>query len=477
MGYVYIMLRKFTFLCCLVFFANQSKAQQYGLFNTKTMFDGFENTAQKTFVLDYSRQYASNFFLPNLTINANTDGNDQLFRLLARTGLSTTKDSLSQNKYLNMLLQSPNIYLFNYKIFKSYKYHKELGFSWQLRTDVEFNYNRESLDILDSYKTNLNYINIPLVNSFNSFDRVQSYHQFSLSYRENYNKKLAFGAKISILSGILYNNLNLANTSFTFDQVQDEIRMALQGDFRTSFVEGSKLSNKSFLPSFKNPGLAISLGTTYTAKSGVFIMANIKDLGFIRWKETSLQQFDTPVRITSAAQRDVAYLENRIAAEVANPKDDNTGFYSPTNARADFLISKPYGSYAPSLVLSKNLFFKGGDVTLVNRFNFNNFSASISPSYNLANLFILGAQGMYQTPNFEVYLGTNNAFNTIDQTKINKHNGAIGSGYNSFAVYAGIGIKFGYFVEHPQNSSYMPGLDEEETSFFKRLFSVFSKKK
>lgn len=477
MGYVYIMLRKFTFLCCLVFFANQSKAQQYGLFNTKTMFDGFENTAQKTFVLDYSRQYASNFFLPNLTINANTDGNDQLFRLLARTGLSTTKDSLSQNKYLNMLLQSPNIYLFNYKIFKSYKYHKELGFSWQLRTDVEFNYNKESLDILDNYKTNPNYINIPLANSFNSFDRVQSYHQFSLSYRENYNKKLAFGAKISILSGILYNSLKLANTSFTFDPVQDEIRMALQGDFRTSFVEGSKLSNKSFLPSFKNPGLAISLGTTYTARNGVFVMANIKDLGFIRWKETSLQQFDTPVRIISAAERDVAYLENRIAAEVANPKEDNTGFYSPTNARADFLISKPYGSYTPSLVLSKNLFFKGGDATLVNRFNFNNFSASIIPSYNLANLFTLGAQGMYQTPNFEVYLGTNNVFNTIDQTKINKHNGTIGSGYNSFAVYAGLGIKFGYFVEHPQNSSYMPGLEEEETSFFKRLFSVFSRKK
>lgn len=471
------MLRKVTYLFCLVFFANQLKAQQYGLFNTKTMFDGFENTAQKTFVLDYSRQYASNFFVPNLTINANTDGNDQLFRLLARTGLSTTKDSLSQNKYLNMLLQSPNIYLFNYKIFKSYKYHKELGFSWQLRTDVEFNYNKESLDILDNYKTNPGYINTPLANSFNSFDRVQSYHQFSLSYRENYNKKLAFGAKFSILSGVLYNSLNLANTSFIFDPVQNEIRMALQGNFRTSFVEGSKLSNKSFLPSFKNPGLAISLGTTYTAKSGVFIMANIKDLGFIKWKETALQEFDQPVRITSAAERDVAYLENRIAAEVANPKDDNTSFYSPINSRADFLISKPYGRYTPSFILSKNLLFKGGDATLVNRFNFNNFSASVSPSYNLANIFLLGAQAMYQTPNFEVYLGTNNVLNTMDQTKINKHNGGIGSGYNSLAVYAGVGIKFGYFVEHPQNSSYMPGLDDEERSFFGRLFGLFSKKK
>lgn len=471
------MLRKLLCLCCLISCADSLQAQQYGLFNTMTSFDGFENTAQKTFVLDYSREYSSNFFLPNLTVNANTEGNAQLFRLLARTGLSTTKDSLSQNKYLNALLQSPNIYLFNYKIFKSYKFHKELGFSWQLRTDVQFNYNKESLDILDNYKTNPGYANIPLGNAFNSFDRVQSYHQFSISYRENYNKKLAFGGKISLLSGILYNTLNLANTDFIYDPGQDEIRMAFQGNFRTSFVEGSKLSKKSFLPGFKNPGLAISLGTTYTAKSGLFIMANLKDLGFIRWKETAFQQFDQPVTITSAAAKDVEMVENQIAAAVADPKDDNTSFYSPINARADFLISKSYGLYTPSLILSKNLFFDGGDATIVNRFSFNNFSASLGPSYNMVNLFLLGAQGMYKTPNFEIYLGTNNLFNTIDQAKINKHYGTIGTGYNSLAVYAGLSIKFGYFVEHPQNSSYMPGLDEEERSFFKRLFSPFSKKK
>lgn len=471
------MFKNFVCLCGLVCLSGQLNAQQYGLFNTKTMFDGFENPAQKTFVLDYSRQYASNFFVPNLTINANTDGNAQLFRLLARTGLSTTKDSLSQNKYLNMLLQSPNVYLLNYKIFKSYKYHKELGFSWQLRTDVEFDYNKESLNILDTYKTNPSYINTSLANSFNSFDRVQSYHQFSLSYRENYNKKLAFGAKLSILSGVLYNTLRLANTSFLFDPSMDEIRMNLEGNFRSTFVEGSKLSNKSFIPSFKNPGLSISLGTSYTAKSGVFIMANVKDLGFIRWGETAYQQFDLPITVQSASEREVADVENIIAANVANPKDDNTGFNSPTNAKADFLISKPYGGYTPSLILSKNLFFKGGDATLVNRFNFNNFSASINPSYSLTDLFLLGAQGMYQTPNFEVYLGTNNVFNTAGQEKIDKYNGAIGRGYNSLAVYAGIGIKFGYFVEHPQNSSYMPGLDDEERSFFGRIFSIFSKKR
>ncbi|RYE55714.1 MAG: hypothetical protein EOP48_09620, partial [Sphingobacteriales bacterium] len=102
------MLKKLLYFCCLVCYFNPLNAQQYNLFNTKTLYDGFENTAQKSFVLDYSRQYASNFFLPNLTINIDGKANEQLFRLLARTGLSSSKDTLSQNKYLNVLLQSPN---------------------------------------------------------------------------------------------------------------------------------------------------------------------------------------------------------------------------------------------------------------------------------------------------------------------------------------------------------------------------------
>jgi hypothetical protein len=471
------MLKKLCFICCLICNFNPLNAQQYGLFNTRTLFDGFENTAQKSFILDYSRQYASNFFIPNLAVTANNKGNDQLFRMLSRTGLSSIKDTLSQNKYLNILLQSPNIYLFNYKIFKSYKYHKEMGFSWQLRTDVEFDYKKESLDILDNFSKSPDYENTALDNYFNSADKIQAYHQFSFTYRENYNKKLAFGAKISFLAGILYNTLNVDQSNFFYDSSDDNLAIKLAGSYRTTFVEDSKLSTKSFFPNLKNPGLAISLGTSYTGKDGLLIMGNIKDLGFIRWKETSLQQFDEMDTISAASNREVSAIERHIAATVANPKDDNRAFYSPTNARVDFLISKPFGSYTPTFIMSKNLFFKGGDATLVNRFNYNSFSGSISPSYNLINQFYLGAQAMYQTPNFEFYVGSNNVFNTVDHDNVRKYNGTIGVGYNSLSIYAGIGIKFGYFVEHPQNSSYMPGLDDEERSFFGRLFGVFSKKK
>ena len=142
-----------------------------------------------------------------------------------------------------------------------------------------------------------------------------------------------------------------------------------------------------------------------------------------------------------------------------------------------FSINIPF-SYTPSLIVSKNLFYKGGDAAFVSKFKYDGLSISAIPSYNFNNLFLVGMQGMYQTPNFEVFLGSDNLFKTVSQ--INgaiKQDLSIGSGYNAASFYMGLGIKFGNAVEHPQNSSSMPGIGEQESSFFKRLFSVFSKKK
>lgn len=80
------MLKKYILLClffCLPFFL---KAQQYGLFNTKTLFDGFENPAQKTFVLDSSRKFASNFFLPYFGLSGANKGNSDLIRRAINEG-------------------------------------------------------------------------------------------------------------------------------------------------------------------------------------------------------------------------------------------------------------------------------------------------------------------------------------------------------------------------------------------------------
>lgn len=467
------MLKKAFFICILLLFAHQIKAQQYGLFNTKTLFDGFENPAQKVFTLDSSRQYASNFFLPYLGLNAASKGNSDYIRRLVTEGSTNSKD-VPLGGGLNTIYQQSNAYLLTLKIFNSYKYQKELGFSWQVRTDALAKYTNESLIIIDDPDrlTNQSFRD----GIFNDKGYAQSYHQFSVTYRENYTKRLAFGAKLSLLSGTSYNKLNIRESGIDADGPVGTAYAIFKGAYRSTFIDVDELSSNTFMPTFRNPGASISLGTSYQSKSGYFLMGNLKDLGFIRWNSQSYYKNVNARILLDGSPGEEQRVKNEITnALTKNP--DTGGFYSATNAKIDFMVSKSFGIWTPAFIVSKNLFFEGGDAVMVNKFKYNGFSVTASPTYNFHNLFYLGLQTMYQTPNFEVFLGSDDLLKTTSQAQgLIKKDASIGRGYNGASVYLGVGIKFGNFVEHPQNSSTMPGIGEESPGLFKRIFSIFSKK-
>lgn len=474
------MIKKYLILsilvCCI---SPLLKAQQYGLFNTRTLFDGFENPAQQTFVLDSSRKFASNFFLPYFGIHAAAKGSEDFLRRVISEGKSNASELPLRTGEINTLYQHSNVYLLTLKIFQSHKFQKELGFSWQLRSDAHIDYTNETLAILDTYKR---FDTNPYEDVFNDDGYAQSYHQFSVTYRENFNKRLAFGAKLSLLSGITYNQLNISDSYFEIDEVNDRINVSLRGTYKANFRKTDELSSDNLIPNFRNPGMAFSFGTSYKSKKGVFIMANVKDLGFIKWRKTvSVNRINAAVNIENASVKTPRQVENEIT-DLAIEDSKIQNFYSATNAKLDFMISKGFEisyplSYTPSLIVSKNVFYKGGDAVFVNKFQFNKISFSAIPSYNFNGLFLVGMQGMYQTPNFEVFLGSDNLTKTIAQAQgVIASDWNIGSGYNAASIYMGFGIKFGNTVEHPQNSSSMPGIGEQQRSFFKRLFSIFSKK-
>jgi hypothetical protein len=472
------MLRKYAIIFLLCFSFVRLDAQQFGLFNTKTMFDGFENPAQKTFLLDYSRKYSSNFFLPTFGVTGSNKGNNDFIRTLVNEGKYNASGVDLNTNHHNVLSVNSNVYLFTLKIFQSYKYQKEMGFSWQIKSEGRVDYTNETIALLDTYRRFEQSGLTTFDEAFNNKGLAQSYHQFSFSYRENYDKKLAFGAKISLLSGISYNKLSIEESDFSQIGVGEEIRIRLKGHYRANFLRGDELERKDLIPTFKNLGVSVTLGTTYTAKNGTVIMANLKDLGVIRWgKGAVVADLDHGIYIPNPDSLSSKQVENAITDVVLN-NAGRKAFYALTNAKVDFLISKTFDYYTPSVILSKNVFYKGGDVAFVNKFSYNDFSVSAIPNYNLDGLMLFGAQGMYKTPNFEVYLGSDNLFKSVSQL-----NGAIardatiGSGYSSASFYMGVGIKFGRTVEHPQNSSTMPGIDDNESSFFSRLFSFFSRRK
>lgn len=470
------MKKKYFLLFALIVSFSQLKAQQYALFNTRTLFDAFENPAVKAFTLDSSGKFASNFLFPNLGLNTAGGGSAQdVLRKLAQEQVNDTRGLPLGTGAINKLYQNSNIYLLTFRIFNSYKYNQEIGFAWQVRTDAHVAYTNESLAIFDSYKR---FQNVPYTDIFNDKGFAQSYHQFSVSIRENWDKRLAFGAKLSLLSGITYNSIRIDNSYIFADVANDRLDIGLNGVYKGTFIQGNEIDKKTFIPTFKNPGISLSFGTTYNSKSGYFIMGNIKDLGFIKWSKSShvakFNQLKSIYALSTQQNKDI----NQEITDIARDIDQQKGFFTATNAKADFLISRTFDFYKPSFIVSKNLFYPGGDVALVNTFKINKFAASITPLYNFNNFMMIGLQGMYQTPNFEFFLGTDNIGKTISLGQgLSKKDATVGSGYLGASVYLGMGIKFGRTVEHPQNLSTMPGVNGEKVykGFFRSMYEFFKK--
>jgi hypothetical protein len=454
-----------------------ANAQQYALFGTRTMFDAFENPSQKSFTLDSSRKFSSNFLLPYFGVNAINKGSSKyIVRRLTQEGQYNTAGLPIGTGEINHFFENSNIYVATFRLFKSYKYQKEMGFSWQIRSDAHVDYTNETLAIFDSFERftpNKQYTGI-----FDTKGYEQSYHQFSFTYRENWNKRLAFGLKASLLSGILYNKLDISNSYLYIDPEASSMLIGLDGTYSANFTDFNEVDKKNFFPNFKNPGLSLGFGTNYTTKKGLFLMANVKDLGFIWWRSNTQ-------RTTINRSKLIENLENNQSNTNQEIKDifllaeQPKKFLAPTNAKLDVYMSKRYGFYKPALAVSKNLFYKGGDVAFVNTFIVKDFSGSVTPLYNLNGVFMVGLQGKYQTPNFELFLGTDNLVATSFQALGTiKNDAGVGSGPNGASFYMGVGIKFGNVVNHPQFADVIPGINDSSDggSFFKSLFSIFKRK-
>ncbi|WP_316829800.1 DUF5723 family protein [Pedobacter aquatilis] len=462
-------------LILLLSFTN-SFAQQYALFGTKTMFDAFENPSQKSFTLDSSRKFSSNFFLPYFGVNgANTGDAEPVIRRMIVDGVNDTRTLPIGNGNLNHFYQNSNVYVLTLRIFQSYKYQKEMGFAWQIRSDAQIDYTNETLAVFDSYRrfpplTELNDI-------FNTKGYQQTYHQFSFTYRENYNKRLAFGVKASLLSGMVYNNLNISDSYLFVNPEANSLNIGLAGTYSSNFNDQNKITRNTIVPTFKNPGVSVGFSTNYTTKKGLFLMANIKDLGFIWWRNNTHSTTVNTLKTINNIVNDQKETNQQIR-DIFELTEQPAKFLAATNAKADVYVSKIYGFYKPALAVSKNLFYRGGDIAFINTFNYNNLSGSVTPLYNLNNVFMVGLQGKYQTPNFEIFMGTDNLLSTASTASgILNNDYSGGSGPNGASFYMGVGIKFGNIVNHPQFSDVMPGInDNEGGSFFKNLFSIFKKK-
>lgn len=457
--------------------AEQLQAQQFASYNSRTLFDAFENPAQKAFIADSSRKYAFNFFIPNIAVTAAAKGPAQPnIRYMAFTGKVKSEGLELGNTERNKISANTNNYLAMFRVFKDIKYNREFGFAWQVRSDNFADVTNESIAVLKNYQS-LNAADI--TDPFNNRAVSQTYHQFSFSYREDVTKRLGLGVKLSYLSGILHNNLDIKSSGFDINTAADTYTLHLQGKYQSNFSTDEPESLTA-MPGFQNPGAALTIGMNYKLRHGWFLLANVKDLGFIHWNDASYNYiFDKPLTIQNASAPD-AY--NRLIDKLGSfiSKDYKLhGFTSVINSKAEILINKDLGNYQPNLLVSKSLFVPDMDIALINNYRYKNSVFSLAADYNPNRYFQLGGQYMLKSPNFELFIGSDQLFTTYYFAKGMIHEDeTIGKENTGASFYFGFAVKFGTPMEHQANSSRIPGFgkDIDNPGFFKRLLSKKKRK-
>ncbi len=441
------------------------KAQETSLIHSKTVFDSFENPVNTAFTPDVSKKFAVSFLFSSFSTQLRFKGDIEPSLKAYIFNRDTIKGSaiLGANN-LNHLSGNLNYYLAMFKLFKSIKYQKEIGASIQFRSIGDAQIPNATFAFLESYK---NFTN-PYADVFNSTTFNQSFWQFGLTYRENYNNKLAFGAKLSFLSGTTYHQINIQESGI--QPLTKGYEAYFNGSYRSNLgVDTIKIKN--LLPNFKNPGLAITLGSSYKFKNGIYVTAHLKDLGFIRWNKNAV--YSTFRDTLTPTKIDEIKPNGNIRAQFSEmiAKNASLGkFNSFLPAHLQIAASRNFGFYKPVFVATQYFDSQSTQLVFVNNFKTGSFNFTLNTMYDKPNGLQLGALVMLQSLTTELYLGSERLLPSYYFTKgfITK-NGNIGKSPTQMNIFMGLNIKFGRKVQSDGMADFIDGLNDEETGFVYRL--------
>lgn len=451
-----------------MFCATRSWAQEFSLTHSGTLYSSFENPVESAYTAEKSRRFNINLLIPGISANFKVNGEaETAFKSLIfnkdinSSSINTTSNNIN---YISIL---GNGYLLMAKMLYTAEYQREIGFSIQFRNEGDFNLSNAALVI--PYSSTIlkdgTYEDV-----FYSNYKNISYWQFGLSYRENYSSKLAFGAKLSFLSGASYSEMNIPTSHLQV--ANNSYDLTLNGTFTNSFGS-DKLKPGNFLPNLKNPGVGLSLGTSYLFKNSMFLTANLKDAGIIFWNpKTPQYNFSDSFSVDHLNEKD-SYRE-KYRDSLSNMLDKNKGysgaFHTWTNSKVEVALSKSFETYKPVFIVSKNLQNSDGFIALQNNYVYRALNLALNPAYYFNNGLNIGALLMIKSPNTDFYLGTEKLLPTYYITKgYIKRDEQIGKSPTQANIFLGLNIKFGKMMQTMPFADFVDGLNDAETGYVYRL--------
>ena len=470
-------MKKILPILCLLVITTKGFSQQFSQYNTGTLFDSFENPSQRTFIPDSSRKFSFNFLIPNFDVNFLLQGNAQSVLIDRKFGSNYTGTGLQiGNGSVNNVGANATAYVLMGKMFTSFNGDEEIGIFAGLKSEGTGAFTDETIALFEapSVFTNNTYDNVLNDHFYN-----QIYNAVGLTYRERISSDFAIGFKVSFLMGVNYTKLKVDESHLSFNNAADETDISLRGRYYVSKDPG-KFDANSFLPNSRNPGAQISIGTSLKTDDNITIQGNLKDLGFIHWYSGSFtNNFDNTAAVTglsglSPKDREKT-LYNSIYAVLAGTPTYGS-FTTATDGRFELSATKSYFInssksviYAPTLIASKELFYNGYNLAMVNRFQYNDFNISLTPSYDNLNLFNMGLQLMIKSSNTEFFIGSDRLIQTAGLPGAKSNPEAYSNGpYTGGDIFFGFAIKLGPVIEHPMNSSSQPTGDK---GFIARLWN------
>jgi hypothetical protein len=460
-------MKKWIYLIVLFFIPFCVKSQQVALTHSNTQYDAFENPVQTGFVKEQSRKYAITLF-PSLDgfIYFNGASETALKKLLfTRIIPAAGYGDIGLGK-TNQININGNVYLFNYRIYKTVNYSRELGFSLQFRNDGQAFVTNETLSVLNS----INQFNkTSYVDIFNTKAYNQAYYQLSATYRENYNDMWGFGAKVSLLNGATYTKININSSNLQIN-IDNSLDANFVGNYTSSFGIDS-FTYKKLLPNLKNMGVAISGGVSYTHPKGLYVTFNIRDLGFIRWnKNTPVYNFNGNARVNNVNSSNANNQFSAQVGDVLTNSKTTKRFITTVDTKVILAASKNFGFYTPVFVFSKSTFRKDGQIGLLNNFRKNAFNLGLNPIYDFQTKLNLGTQLLIKSPNAEFFVGSEQLFPTYYLAKgYIKNDENLGRAQPRANIYLGLTMKFGGKMQNIGNADEIPGLNDKETGYVVRL--------
>lgn len=483
-------MKKILFACCFFLISANVFGQQFSQYNTGTVYDSFENPAQRAFIPDTTKQFAFNFLIPNFNANFYLTGNTQvpLKSRVFNSYYNTAGLQVGKGNY-NHFNVNANAYSIMFKMFASLSGNQEVGFFTNTSVEARGAMTDETVALFNGYQ---NFPKTTYDNVFNDHYFYQAYNQIGLTYREQVTKQFAFGVKLSALSGLGYEKVNINQSRITFDKAidQDNATLYLKGIERTSGdLNSTTMLDKTGF-GFQNPGAAISIGTSYTNEDGYHMQYNLKNVGFIHWtRNARTANFDdyTVIEGLSSPERETNIKD--ALKDITHGSLAKHGFTTPTNGLLEVSVNKSYWlgdeqefKFSPTLIASKEMFYSGFTGALVAPIEYKKYTVSLTSSYNDLKLLNIGGQFMIKSTNSDFFIGTESLYQTASLIKSGIESGSSNqtqyfAGHGAFSgmnFFLGVSFRFGTIIESRMNESSTPDGDK---GFVGKLWEkMFNKK-